>query len=193
LNRETAARLRREDVMAEEARLVETDGGLEPDGEGWFVVNVVDTAWWSGEGFGASCPFEGETRFPQFGINLHVVWPGQPNCMYHGESTQEDFLVLAGECLLLVEGEERPLKAWDFVHCPPWTEHVFVGAGQGPCVILMVGARVEEDALVYPANEMARRHGAGVEVETNNPAEAYAPFPEWSRGRLPADAGLPWQ
>jgi len=114
--------------------------------------------------------------------------------MYHGEVTQEDFLILAGECLLLVEGEERLLKAWDFVHCPAWTEHVFVGAGSGPCAILMIGARAggEDGHVRYPVAEVAQKHGAGVEQETTKPAEAYARFPKWKRGRLAA-VGLPWQ
>ena len=101
--------------------------------------------------FGAYTRFEGEARFPQIGINIGVLEPGQPACMYHGEDDQEDFLVLSGECLLLIEGEERRLEAWDFVHCPAWTEHVFVGAGDGPCAILAVGARVE------PATSSIRR------------------------------------
>ena len=95
--------------------------------------------------------------------------------MYHGEDEQEDFLVLSGECLLLIEGEERPLKTWDFVHCPAWTEHVLVGAGSGPCTILAVGSRTG-GGVIYPASELAQRHGAGVEAETRDPGEAYARF-----------------
>ena len=101
--------------------------------------------------------------------------PGQAS-RYHREANQEDFLVLAGECLLLIEGEERPLKAWDFVHCPPWTEHVFVGAGDVPCLILGVGARSKGRGLRYPVNEVALAHGAGVDTETADPAQAYARF-----------------
>ena len=156
-----------------EAKLVETDGGLEPERVGWFAVNVA------------------AARFQDYGINIHVLWPGQPNCMYHGEDSQEDFLVLHGECLLLVEGQERPLRAWDFVHFPPWTEHVVVGAGSGPCAILMVGTRTKQ-GVVYPDSEVASRHGAGVEEETRLPREAYASFPEWERARL-EDLALPWQ
>jgi uncharacterized cupin superfamily protein len=183
--------------MVEEAGFRETEGGLEPAGGGWFVVNVAETAWWRSDVFGASCTFEGAddenapgARFAEYGINIHVVWPSQPNCMYHREAAQEDFLVLAGECLLLVEGEERPLKAWDFVHFPKWTEHVIVGAGTGPCAILMVGSRADE-RVTYPVSEVAQKHGAGVEAETDQPREAYARFPEWRRERVD-DQGLPW-
>src|SRR5919204_6238140 len=106
--------------MVEEARLEPTDSGLAPAGDGWFVVNVRDAAWRTNDAFGAGCGFERpDAGFADLGIRLRVIWPGQPNCMYHAESGQEDFLVLAGECLLLVEGEERRLGAWDFVHCPP--------------------------------------------------------------------------
>jgi uncharacterized cupin superfamily protein len=179
--------------MVEEAKLVETEGGLEPGSEGWFVVNVRDACWWRHEVFGSACVFEDEegAPFQELGINLHVLSPGKPNCMYHGESTQEDFLVLHGECLLLVEGQERRLRAWDFVHCPPWTEHVFIGAGDGPCVVLMVGARREGSELRYPVSEAAAGHGASVEQETTDPREAYARFPRGERARL-TEPGLPW-
>jgi uncharacterized cupin superfamily protein len=164
-----------------EAPLRKTPAGLVPEGEGWFVVNVREARWWHTDELGRACVFEGDASFGELGINIHVLEPGQPNCMYHGEGIQEDFLVLAGECLLLVEGEERRLRAWDFVHCPPWTEHVFVGAGSGPCVILMVGAR-PDTGVRYPVAEVALRHGAGVEQETDSAAEAYARFEQGVEG-----------
>jgi uncharacterized cupin superfamily protein len=112
--------------------------------------------------------------------------------MYHAESAQEDFLVLAGSCLLLVEDEERPLRAWDFVHFPAGTRHTFVGTGDGPCVIFMIGARGKGKTIVYPAAASAQAHGAAVETETTEPREAYAPFGHWQRGRPDAWADLPW-
>ena len=190
--------------MVEEARLEELDSGLAPVSEGWFAVNVRDAAWLTSEAFGARCVFEGAGpvlrgrpdlpahRFPDVGFTLQVIRPGQASGLYHAESSQEGFLVLAGECLLLVEGEERLLRVWDFVHCPPGTEHVFVGAGDGPCVIFMTGGRTREKAIVYPRSEPAHRHGAGVDAETSSPAEAYAPFPDWQPGRPDTWAGLPW-
>ncbi len=161
--------------MVEEARLEKTEHGLVPQGEGWFVVDARQARWIDDGELGVYTKFEGEERFPQIGVNLAVLQPGQPSSMYHREDAQEDFLVLAGECLLLVEGTERRLSAWDFVHCPAWTEHVFVGAGDGPCAILMIGTRLVDD-VVYPLDELARQHGAGVERETSSPEEAYAPF-----------------
>ena len=179
--------------MVEEARLEETPSGLAPECDGWFVVNVRDTAWMTSDTFGAGCRFEGpDSPFGDLGINLRVLSPGQPNCLYHAESGQENFLVLAGECLLLVEGEERALETWDFVHCPPNTEHVFVGSGNGPCVILMAGVREPDEKVVYPVSELAQRHGAGVETETTSPAEAYARFPRVKPERPGAWEALPW-
>jgi uncharacterized cupin superfamily protein len=164
--------------MAKEAELKTAEGaGVVPEGDGWFVLSARDAQWWHHDTFGSSVIFEGdEARFPQFGVNIQVLEPGQPNCMYHGENAQENFLVLSGECLLLVNGEERPLKQWDFVHSPAWTEHVFVGAGDGPGAILMVGARPEHEGLRYPVVDVARKHNAGVEQETSSGREAYAPF-----------------
>jgi uncharacterized cupin superfamily protein len=180
--------------MIEEARLEETESGLEPAGEGWFVVNVGDARWGTHEAFGAACRFEGGpgASFHDVGFNLRVLEPGQSNCLYHRETNQEDFLVLAGECLLLVEGQERPLRAWDFVHCPPNTEHVFVGAGEGPCVLLMVGARSDDEELFYPVSELARRYGVSAERETASVEEAYAPFAERRATRPDRWDELPW-
>ena len=163
----------------------EAPGGKKPAGEGWFVVNARGAQWIHNEKFGAGLTFEGSAEFTQYGINIQVMWPGQPNCYYHAEEGQEDFLVLSGECLLLIEGEERPLKAWDFVHCPPWTEHVFVGTGDGPCVFLGVGARNAGDGLVYPVSELALRHRAGVSEETTTGEVAYAAVPKTTPGRHP--------
>jgi uncharacterized cupin superfamily protein len=182
--------------MVEEARLEKQDVGLVPVTDGWFVVNIPDAAWVTNEARGDACIFEGdEAPFPDVGFTLAVLQPGQSGGRYHREANQEDFLVLAGECLLLIEGEERPLEAWDFVHCPPDTEHAFVATGDGPCVIFMTGARKgwpDEKGIVYPRSEVALRHGAGVEVETTSPAEAYAPFPKWQLGPPASWAGLPW-
>ena len=173
-----------------EAPLEAGEGGLAPGGDGWFVVNAADARWRRDDAFGPSCRFEARGRpFPQIAYVLRVLEPGKPNCMYHAEDVQEDFLVLQGECLLLIEGQERRLRAWDFVHCPPWVEHVFVGAEE-PCLILMIGARPDTE-VIYPRSEPALRHGAGVERETPSPDEAYAPFAESVPGR-PDDAALPW-
>jgi uncharacterized cupin superfamily protein len=178
-------------MMIDEAQLEDVGSGLAPMGPGWFVVNAGEAAWKTGD-FGAYTRFQGDVSFPQIGINIGVLDPGQPGCMYHREENQEDFLVLHGECLLLVEGEERHLRAWDFVHCPAWTNHVFVGAGDGPCAILAIGARMGK-GLVYPREEVALRHGAGVEEETSSGDDAYARFGEdvetpYRKGWLGSDA-----
>jgi uncharacterized cupin superfamily protein len=176
-----------------ESPLKQTEAGLVPEGEGWFVLNARVAPWWRSDELGAAAVFEGEPRFSDLGFHVEVLYPGQPNCMYHGESEQEDFLVVSGECIAIVEGEERPLKAWDFVHCPSMTEHVFVGAGAGPCVIVMVGARKRDGTILYPVNAAAAKHGASVLEETPNPQEAYARFPRPERtpyrdGDLPDSA-----
>jgi uncharacterized cupin superfamily protein len=146
-----------------------------PAGEGWFVVNVAEAPWKTGH-FGAYATFEGDVRFEQVGVNIGVLEPGQPACWYHREPDQEDFLVLKGEALLIIEGQERRLRAWDLVHCPPWTEHVFVGAGEEPCAVLALGARWR-DGGVYPVSDVALRHRAGVREQKTVPAEAYAEIP----------------
>jgi uncharacterized cupin superfamily protein len=167
--------------MVEEATLTRTEAGLVPEGEGWFVLNAKDAPWWRSDALGQAAVFEGKPEFAELGFHVEVLYPGQPNCMYHGESEQEDFLVISGECIVIVEGEERPLKAWDFVHCPSMTEHVFVGAGEGPCVIVMVGARRPGGTILYPVNEVAAKYGASVLEETPNPQDAYARFPRPER------------
>lgn len=161
--------------MVPEAPLERSDTGLAPTGEGWFVVNAREARWSTNDDFGAFTVFEGKdaAKFAQLGINIGVLEPGKPACMYHREEEQEDFLVLSGEALLLIEGEERPLKAWDFVHCPPGTDHVIVGAGHGPCLVLAAGTR-SSGGIVYPVSELAQRYGAGVEQEVYSGKDAYA-------------------
>ena len=166
--------------MVPEAPLEPTDHGLVAKGDGWFVLNARDARWFPSEGRGAFCIFEGEREFAQVGIHLVTLAPGEPMAMYHWEADQEDFLVLSGEALLIVEGEERPLRQWDFVHCPPETKHVIVGAGDERCLVLAVGARDKstgEDWGGYTVEEAALRHGAGVEQDTTEPKQAYARFP----------------
>jgi uncharacterized cupin superfamily protein len=169
-----------------EAELVETEHGLVPKGDGWFVLNARATQWWERPGRGALCEFEGAgfegaLDFHQLGINLTLLAPGEPMSMYHWEADQEDFLVLFGEALLIVEGEERALRQWEFVHCPVGTNHTIVGAGSSPCLVLAAGARDRStgpDWGAYTVDETAVRHGAGVERETTEPSEAYARFGE---------------
>ena len=112
-------------------------------------------------------------KWKDTGVNVQIMQPGQPNCRYHSEPVQEDFLVLSGECIAVVDGEEKPLKQWDFLHCPPGTGHVFVGAGDGPCAVLMIGSRRVE-AAHYPVSELAAKYDASVKKETDVVAEAYA-------------------
>ena len=163
--------------MVPEAPLEKTEHGLVPAGDGWYVLNARDSRWYYVEGRGGFCDLEGEQNFPQLGINVQVLEPGEAMAMYHWEADQEDFLVVAGEALLIIEGEERPLRQWDFLHCPPNAKHTIVGAGDGPCIVVAVGARQHQDGPGwggYTVDETALRHQAGVEQETNVPDEAYA-------------------
>jgi uncharacterized cupin superfamily protein len=181
-----------------EAPLTDSGSGLAPGGDGWFVVNVRDAAWLTNENPeqkppGSDVRFESrEFPFPQVGIKIRVLEPGQPNGLYHSENAQEDFLVLSGECRLLIEEQERLLEPWDFVHCPPGTHHIFVGAGDGPCVILMVGARLKTEELHYPVSELALRYRAGVEEETTDFEQVYPRFEPSRRERPSYWDQLPW-
>ena len=170
-----------------EAKLVEKSGGLTPEGEGWFIVNVADALSYKHEIEGHYTSFEAkDARFPHYGINIHVLQPGQANGKYHAESNQESFLILEGECRLIVEGEERMLRKWDFFHCPPMTRHITIGAGDGPCAILMVGARLPDEQLEYPHDPLAAKYGAQSPVPTADQEVAYSDVPgEWVSGPFP--------
>src|SRR5262245_684029 len=179
--------------MVPEAALEQTEHGLVPTEAGWFVVNAREARWLERPGRGMRCGFEGEAEFPQLGVSLFVLGPGEPIGMYHWEPDQEDFLVLDGQALLIVEGQERALRRWDFVHCPPDANHIIVGAGAGPCVVLAVGARENSAGPVwggYRVDEAARRHGVGVERETSDVQEVYAGFAEPRPARY-RDGSLP--
>jgi uncharacterized cupin superfamily protein len=178
-------------MPVDEAKLEDTPFGRNPaSDEGWFVLNLADAlAMQNEEKGGAFYPLEPRGGpFPDFGVNIHVVGPGEPNCLYHSEGVREAFLVLSGECTLIVEEEERPLRTWDFFHCPAGTRHVFVGAGDGPCAILMIGGRPEVEELLYPASEAAAKHGASVAKDTPDPDEAYA---DWPGRAVPARLSWP--
>ena len=166
--------------------------GLAAVTDGWFTVNIRDAAWITNDAMGAACIFEGHASFPEVGYTLAVLQPGQPSGMYHSESDQEDFLVLAGECLLLVEETERQLRAWDFFHCEAGTKHAFVGAGEQPCVIFMAGGRSNGRATQYHVTELARRHGAAAPHETSESEQAYSHLPAWRPGPPTTWDGLPW-
>jgi uncharacterized cupin superfamily protein len=183
--------------MIPESPLEPTEHGLVATGTGWFVLNARDAPWRERRGRGAYCEFEGfedAPDFSQLGINLQALAPGDVMAMYHWEADQEDFLVLAGEALLVVEGQERPLRQWDLVHCPGGTKHVIVGAGHAPCLVLAVGARDRSTGPDWGGScvdEAALRHGAGVEHETTDPEQAYARFTpgrptRYREGWLPA-------
>jgi uncharacterized cupin superfamily protein len=165
-------------VSADEATIEQTDEGAVVASPGWFVLNAAEMAWMRDDKGGEWMDFgRPEGEFQQYGIGVHVLHPGQVNGLYHSESVQEDFFVLSGECLLLVEEQERRLKAWDFVHFAPGTRHICIGAGDGPCAILMVGTRGPEKTLHYPVTELAQKHGAAAPEETSNPREAYREWP----------------
>ncbi|HST18603.1 MAG TPA: cupin domain-containing protein [Gaiellaceae bacterium] len=163
------------------APLRSTRFGLVPEGDGWFVVNAAETRWRDYGPLGVACDFQGKRPFRQLGISLNVLQPGEPMSMYHRENHQEGFLVLAGACVLIVEGEERALGAWDFFHCPGRTAHAIVGAGEGAAVVLAVGARGGRKGIDYVVEPAARHRGAGVEKQTAKVGEAYARFPRAER------------
>jgi quercetin dioxygenase-like cupin family protein len=175
-----------------EAKLVDTEVGKKPEGDGWFVVNVGDAVAMGMYDDLYGVVFEGEFgAFPHFGINVRVLGPGRQAAMYHAESGQEAFLVLQGEAVLIVEDEERPLRQWDFVHCPPETRHMIVGAGDGPCVVLMTGSPRTSDVRYVPS-EVAHGRGAAVKLESTSPESTLGAFPRWRRTRPDTWRELPW-
>ena len=170
-----------------EARIEETEHGLVPADDGWFILNVADIAWGKCEGHGTWCSFESPNAPSKtLGIGVHVLPPGERPGFYHLEDAQEGFLVLQGECIAIVEGEERRMGQWDYLHCPPGTRHITIGAGETPCAILMAGTRSPGKRIEYPVDPAAARYGASVEQATNEPREAYANRPPIT------DAKSPW-
>jgi uncharacterized cupin superfamily protein len=194
--------------MIEEARLESVESGLTPVTAGWFVVNARDAAWMNNDATQACCIFESDDFVvrgrpdlseyvkPGAGFVLRVLRPGLAADVYHAESVQEDFLVLMGECILIIEDQERHLRPWDFVHCPPGAAHTFVGAGDGPCVLVCAGNRDLNDETfwrVYKRSDVALRYGASVEQDTSSDAEANAPFRDrWRVERPEGWSELPW-
>jgi quercetin dioxygenase-like cupin family protein len=183
--------------VVEEARLEAVASGLAPVSPGWFVVNTRDAAWVNNDYFGGVCIFESDEFVlrgrpdldeyvkPAAGFTIRVFLPGAAG-HYHRESVQEDFLVLQGECILVIEGEERRLGPWDFVHCPPGVAHTFVGTGHGPCVIVGSGNRREDLERDYLECDAAIRHGATVASDTRSAGSS------WRVERPSRWDDLPW-
>ena len=174
-----------------EAEMERTPAGLRPRGEGWFIVNVADAAGTHDPGAGTFARFENREAAPfaDFGINVHHLPPGEPSTLYHHEPVQEAFLVLDGEVLAIVEGEERPLRRWDFLHCPAGVAHAFVGAGERGGVLLAVGSRRIDEAT-YPRDDVAARHGAAAVETTSDPEAAYRDAGWFDEPTRPAP--MPW-
>ncbi len=152
----------------------------------WFVRNLREMKWWDRGPRGFVTDLVGDDD-AQVGVNLFVLGPGEPMSMYHWEADQEDFLVLSGEALLIVEDEERPLRKWDFFHCPRNVPHTIVGVGSGPAAILAIGSRDNahgEHWGGYPYSEVAMQHDASAEEETTEPEVAYARFPSRQEGEF---------
>jgi uncharacterized cupin superfamily protein len=173
-----------------DAAVRDTDTGQVVEGEGWFVLNLAEASWeHRAPDFGARCRFEArDAPFPHFGVGVHMLMPGESNALYHAESTQEGFLVLDGECIAIVEGREQHMRQWDYLHCPPGIGHVLVGAGEGACAVLMIGAprSTSLSAIHYPVNAVAARHGASVTTTTDSSKQAYTERPATStRMRAP--------
>jgi uncharacterized cupin superfamily protein len=159
-----------------EAPFEETEHGLVCTGDGWFLVNARDVRWRESKGRGVSSNFGGDTLFAQLGVGITVVGPNEPTTSYHWESNEEDFLVLRGGGIAILDGEEHRLRQWDAIHCPPGVVHAFVGGPEG-LVLFGVGARENPDAGSYIADPLAARYGAAPERDTEDPREAYKSFP----------------
>lgn len=163
-----------------EARINHTEQGSLPADGGWFILNLGEMAWDTVPGFGTWRGFDfaaRPAREPGSGVHIHVLEAGESNGYYHSEDAQEGFLVLSGECLAVVEGEERTMRQWDYLHSPPGTAHITVGAGSAPCVILMFGSPDPSRHVSWIADETAARHGVSVSRTTSDGAEAYPDIP----------------
>jgi quercetin dioxygenase-like cupin family protein len=169
-----------------EATIEETETGRKPADDGWFILNLAELSWATVPGGGTWCSFEPPAApSPLLGIGVHVLQPDETPGFYHAESEQEGFLVLSGECLAIVEGQERHMRPWDYLHCPPGTAHITIGAGDGPCAILMVGTRSPDHTQHYPVEPAAARYGAAVATATDSPREAYVQRPPITRAPSP--------
>src|SRR4051794_32197505 len=172
--------------MTDQARIEDTEAGRVPADDGWFILNLGEIGWETLEGGGIWCSFESPAaRSPLLGIGVHILNPGEAPGFYHEESNQEGFLVLSGECVAVVEGQERRMGPWDYLHCPPGTRHITVGAGDAPCAILMVGTRSPDRTILYAADPVAARYGKSVERDATSPKEVYAGRPPIGPAKSP--------
>jgi uncharacterized cupin superfamily protein len=169
-----------------EAKIEDTNTGKVPADDGWFILNLSEMGWATLPGGGTWCVFESPNAPSQtLGIGVHILEKGETPGFYHEENQQEGFLVLSGECIAVVEGQERRMKAWDYLHSPPGTRHITIGASDEPCAILMVGTRSSDETTLYPADPAAAQYGAAVEEETDSAEVAYRGRPPFTEVRSP--------
>ena len=165
-----------------EAEIETTPEGKVPADDGWYVLNLGEMAWETVPPYGAWLGFDA-------GIHVHVLQPGESNGYYHAEDAQEGFLVLSGECIAVIENEERRLRRWDYFRSPPGTAHITIGAGDEPCAILMFGAPDPQRKVSWIANETAAKYGASVERTTSVGTEVYGELSAPERVRAPHPFG----
>ena len=180
-------------MPVDEARIETTPDGQVPVGAGWYILNLGEMAWETVPGFGVARVFDdpdADPSEPRMAVHVHVLQPGEANGYYHAEAAQEGFLVLSGECVAVVEGQERRMRRWDYFHSPPGTEHITVGAGHEPCAILMFGSPDPRRKVEWIANETAAKYGASVARTTGRDTEAYGDLPAEVRVPAPAPFGV---
>src|SRR3954463_8609476 len=176
----------------DEAEIQQTPEGQVPVDGGWFILNLGEMAWETVPGFGIWCDFDGpehESSTLRVGVHVHVLKPGEANGYYHAEAAQEGFLVLSGECIAIVEGQERRMRRWDYLHSPPGTAHITVGAGAQPCAILMFGSPDPSRKVEWIADEVAAKHGVGVAHTPSGSPDLYGDVPPFARARPPRPFG----
>jgi uncharacterized cupin superfamily protein len=176
----------------QEAQIEQTPEGRVPVDGGWFILNLGELAWETAAGFGTWCDFDPPERASttsRIGVHVHVLEPGESNGYYHAEAAQEGFLVLSGECIAIVEGEDRRMRQWDYFHSPPGTAHITVGAGEEGCAIMMLGSPDPKRKVEWIANAVAARHDASVARTTGRDTEAYGDLPPVVRVRPPKPFG----
>lgn len=170
------------------AQIETTPEGQVPVDGGWFVLNLGELAWEAAPGFGTWRDFNppgADPDAPGIGVHVHVFQPGESNGYYHAEDAQEGFLVLSGECVAVIEGAEHRMRQWDYFHSPPGTAHITVGAGDGPCAILMFGSPDPRRPVTWIANDTAAKYGASVARTTNRDTEVYGDLPPVQRVQAP--------
>lgn len=97
-----------------------------------------------------------------FGVNLTRLPPGAASALRHAHEKQDEFVyILEGECVLVTDAGESPMRAGMCAGFRAGTgdAHHLVNRGAADCLYLEIGDRTLFEHVTYPDDDLMIRPG----------------------------------